>query len=229
MAMLSERDRGTIQDRLRSMEHPVGLINFTQELEAPVCFQTRSLLHELAETSDQLTLEVYDFQRDLPAVTQYGVDKIPATAIVGERDHNIRIYGLPAGYVLAEMLETILMVSRRRSGLQAGTAAELREVARPLHLQVFVAPTCPFCPAAVRLATRFAMENDLIRIDVVEITAFPQLVQRFAVRSVPKTVVNGTSAIEGVLPEDAYLARVLGRRPVVALQTAGQRGGAVRR
>jgi hypothetical protein len=68
----------------------------------------------------------------------------------------------------------------------------------------------------VRLATRFALESDLVRTDVVDVFGFPHLVQRFAVRSVPRTVVDGLNAIEGVVPEEAYLARILGRRTVEA-------------
>jgi len=61
----------------------------------------------------------------------------------------------------------------------------------------------------VRLAHQFALENDLIRADMVEATEFPHLVQRYGVRGVPRTVVNETVSIEGALPEPAYLDRVL--------------------
>ncbi|MBI3990391.1 MAG: thioredoxin family protein [candidate division NC10 bacterium] len=64
-------------------------------------------------------------------------------------------------------------------------------------------------PAAVRLAHRFAMESDLVTADMVEAVEFPHLVQRYSVRGVPKTVINEKAAIEGALPEPAYLAQVL--------------------
>lgn len=44
---------------------------------------------------------------------------------------------------------------------------------------------------------------------MVEATEFPHLVQRYGVRGVPKTVVNERVAIEGALPEPAYLDQVL--------------------
>lgn len=61
----------------------------------------------------------------------------------------------------------------------------------------------------MRLAHQFAMENDLIRVDMVEATEFPHLVQRYGVRGVPKTVVNERVSIEGALPEPAYVDQVL--------------------
>jgi len=61
----------------------------------------------------------------------------------------------------------------------------------------------------VRLAHRFAMESDLVTADMVEAIEFPHLVQRYSVRGVPKTVINEKAAIEGALPESAYLAQIL--------------------
>lgn len=61
----------------------------------------------------------------------------------------------------------------------------------------------------MRLAHQFALESGLITGDMVEATEFPHLVQRYGVRGVPKTVVNETVFIEGAVPEDAYLSKVL--------------------
>lgn len=61
----------------------------------------------------------------------------------------------------------------------------------------------------MRLAHQFALERDLIRADMVEATEFPHLVQRYGVRGVPRTVVNESAFIDGALPEETYLARVL--------------------
>ncbi len=61
----------------------------------------------------------------------------------------------------------------------------------------------------MRLAHRFAMESDLVTADMVEAIEFPHLVQRYSVRGVPKTVINEKAAIEGALPESAYLTQIL--------------------
>jgi hypothetical protein len=54
-----------------------------------------------------------------------------------------------------------------------------------------------------------AMENDMIRADVVNAQEFPQLGQRYSVFAVPKTVVNEIVQFEGALGEDKFLAKVL--------------------
>ena len=60
-----------------------------------------------------------------------------------------------------------------------------------------------------------AMENPLIVAEVIEANEFPTLSHRYAVRSVPKTVVNGRIQLVGAQPE----AKLLG-----AIQEAVSRG-----
>ena len=61
----------------------------------------------------------------------------------------------------------------------------------------------------MRLAQQLAVESDLITADLVEVTEFPHLAQRYQVRAVPRTVVNGTAGIEGALPESEFVKAVV--------------------
>lgn len=61
----------------------------------------------------------------------------------------------------------------------------------------------------MRLAHQFALENDLIKADCVEAIEFPDLVARYRVHAVPKTVINHEQSIEGSLPEEHFLDTVL--------------------
>jgi predicted DsbA family dithiol-disulfide isomerase len=44
------------------------------------------------------------------------------------------------------------------------------------------------------------MESEWITADMVEATKFPELVRRYAVRGVPRTVINGRYFIKGAMP-----------------------------
>jgi len=54
-----------------------------------------------------------------------------------------------------------------------------------------------------------AVESDLVTVDVVESSEFPDLARRHGVRSVPRTIVNGDRAVEGALPETEFVEAVL--------------------
>ncbi len=53
------------------------------------------------------------------------------------------------------------------------------------------------------------MENPHIRADVVEASEYPQLVQKYKIMGVPKTVVNEKFSFEGAVPENRFLAEVV--------------------
>lgn len=61
----------------------------------------------------------------------------------------------------------------------------------------------------MRLAHRFAMENDLVRADCIESTEFPDLAAKYRVYAVPRTIINGTQAVEGAVPEKFLVETIL--------------------
>jgi len=54
-----------------------------------------------------------------------------------------------------------------------------------------------------------ALESDRIRADVVEVSEFPHLAQRYHVFGVPKAVLNERTEFEGAVPERMFLSYVL--------------------
>jgi alkyl hydroperoxide reductase subunit AhpF len=103
--------------------------------------------------SDTIELQTYNFAIDRDAVSQYGILRIPAIALVRlesdgngtdqlkERDYGIRFYGVPSGYEFMSLIGGILDVSRGESGLSAQSKAALARVVEPVHLQIFSTPT----------------------------------------------------------------------------------------
>ncbi len=209
MGFLQEKDKEHIRNMFKNLTEDVKLIFFTQEIECQYCRETHQILEELSELSDKIKLEVYNFITDKEIAEKYNVDKIPATVIEGTKDYSIRFYGIPSGYEFSSLLEDIVDVSKGDSGLSEQSKALLKEVTAPLRLQVFVTPTCPYCPRAVRLAHKMAMENENIIGDMVEATEFPHLSMKYNVRGVPRTMIGEDTPIEGAIPENEFVKRVV--------------------
>jgi predicted DsbA family dithiol-disulfide isomerase len=53
-----------------------------------------------------------------------------------------------------------------------------------------------------------AVESEQVTGDVIEATEFPDLARRYAVRGVPKIVINDSVEFVGALPEPQYLSYV---------------------
>lgn len=212
MSLLDNDTRNQLTEMFESLQKSVKVVVFTQEFECQYCTETRQIAEELAALSDKISLKVYDFVADKALADQYGIDKIPATIIVegGDegKDFGIRYYGIPSGYEFSSLIQDVIMVSAGDPQLSEETKAWLAALETPVHLQVFVTPTCPYCPQAVLLAHRLAMASDMVHADMVEATEFPHLSNKYQVMGVPRTVINENIFQEGAAPEPMLLEKL---------------------
>ena len=141
MAVLKDKDKKKVATALKDITDAVTIVMFTQEFECPHCEMTRTLLEEVSSLSDKITLEVYDFVADEERATQHGIDKIPATVLVGEKDYGIRFYGVPAGYEFNVLVQDIVDVGKRDPNLPDTVRSELAAIDQPVHLQTIISPT----------------------------------------------------------------------------------------
>jgi glutaredoxin-like protein len=209
MPLLPEKVRQQIEKRLTDLKEPVKLVVFTQEFECPSCEENRTLMEEVARTVPEVSVEVNDFVLDKDVGDAYKIDKIPATVVEGKKDYGIRFYGIPNGYEFSSLVEAIKMVSLNDSMLSAQTREQIKALSKPVNIQVFITPTCPYCATAVQMAHKMALESELITADMVEIVEFPYLTQKYNVFAVPKVVMNEKIAFEGALHESKFLKRVM--------------------
>ena len=141
MGVLKEKDKEKVTNVLKGMEKDVTIVMFTQEMECPRCEMTRLMLEEVSGLSEKLSLDVHDFVAEADLAKKYGVDKIPATVILGDKDYGIHFYGVPAGYEFNVLVEDIMDVGKRDPELSKEVMAELDKIDRPVHLQVLISPT----------------------------------------------------------------------------------------
>ena len=208
-SMIDEKTRSELQKVLAELPAAVELVHFTQQPACTSCKTQYELLTALTELSDKLKLTVYDLVEDSDKAREYQVNKVPATAVIGEQDYGIRFYGITGGYEFTSLVEDIIMVASGQSGLDAQTEALAKLIDQPTHLEVMVTLTCPYCPKMVRVVHQLSMVNPLIRGDMVNAEEYPQLVQRYQVGGVPRTVINAGTGIEGALPPPQATLEIL--------------------
>ncbi|HEX7575583.1 MAG TPA: thioredoxin family protein [Candidatus Methanoperedens sp.] len=206
--VLQNSDKEIIQKKFVGLTNDVEFIVFTQELECQFCKETRELAVDLGTLSSKIKVKIYDFVKNGDEVMEYKIKRIPAIAIVGKLDFGIRYYGVPAGYELATMIDTIIDVSKGTTSLTEAIKNRLAEIKKDVHLQVFVSPTCPYCPKAARIAHQFAIENENIRSDVIEMMEFPDLVQKYSVMSTPHIVINEDTSFMGAHPAEVFIDQI---------------------
>ncbi len=204
-----------INEVFTGLKEPVQIVYFGSRQSCDYCDEAKQLLEEVAATNDKIELSVYDIQENRDVASKFNVTDAPGIVIAAKdgsevKDLGIQFSGIPSGHEFGTLINDILLVSKRDSGLNENTREYLRKLDKPLHLQVFVTPTCPYCPRAVLLAHQMAMENPrMIRAEGVEAMEFPELADRFHVSGVPQTVINaGAGTVVGAVPEQNLLAEI---------------------
>jgi len=162
-SLLNEEIKSQVQDFFADLDQPVEILFFgSKDGSCEYCQDTQDLLTEVAALNNKITLRAYDLDEDKDFASSYRIDKVPAFAVLsgsGENavDYGIRFAGIPAGHEFTSLINDILLVSKRDSGLAEETRAALSQINAPVRMQVFVTPTCPYCPRAVVLAHQMAI------------------------------------------------------------------------
>ena len=130
----------------KGLVESVQVIFFGEEDDCHYCPDTLQLVGEVVELSDKLELLVYDLEKDADLARLYNVSKAPGLVIAAKdgdeiRDYGIRFAGIPSGYEFSSLIQSLILVSGRDSGLNARTRQVLGELKKPVDLMVFATPT----------------------------------------------------------------------------------------
>jgi len=147
MPLISPTDQQRLRDAFAEMTRPVRLLFFTQTLGCETCLQTRQILDELPVLSERITIEEVNLILDADKAKQFGVDRAPGIAVVGqdeagqERDSHIRFLGAPAGYEFMSLVRAVILVGGGAPTLTDENRARVAAVDKPIVMQVFTTPT----------------------------------------------------------------------------------------
>ncbi|MEA4908853.1 MAG: thioredoxin family protein [Anaerolineaceae bacterium] len=213
--LLNAEVQSQVLTAMKALRQPVKIQLFiSSDLDCTYCKETRQLMEEIAALSDLIDIEVLIFEEHPELAAQLNVDKTPTTILMSQKDgvwvdRGIRFAGIPAGNEFTSVIRSLIMVSMGDSGLSAATRQYLDGLNEKVNLQVFVTPTCPYCPQAVILAHQMAFESAWVEAEMVEAIEFSDLSDRFGVSGVPHTSINfGIEELIGAAPETMLVEKI---------------------
>jgi len=133
--------KGLFAEHLRA---PVQVLFFFAAAHDPSTAALGELLEELAALSDgKITVAALTGPRGRADAVRYGVDEVPALALLDQRgdDTGVRFLGVPLGYELMVLLEDLIDVSSGTTRLSPPVRAMVRAIDRELVIRVYSTPT----------------------------------------------------------------------------------------
>ncbi len=175
-----------------------------------------SLIKALAELSDKLKVSYHAIGDELSV--KRGVTRSPSILIAPDK-YRIRYTGAPLGEEGRSFLVGLMMVSTGQPLLTEPSAKKITEGLREKRdIQVFVSPTCPYCPQQVLSAFSAAViKPDLVSAEAVEIYENQDLAESLGSLAVPQTFMNSTFTGAGLQPEPMFVESLLSlKEPQIA-------------
>lgn len=144
--LLNEQIIDQIKQTFTQMKEPVQILFFGSRENCDYCAEAQQLLEELTAIDGKLGLSIYDLQDNADMAARFNIDKAPGIVIAAKDgdqiiDLGIQYSGIPSGHEFGVLINDILLVSGRDSGLSESVREFLKHLEKPLHLQVFVTPT----------------------------------------------------------------------------------------
>ncbi len=171
-----------------------------------------NFVKELSEINPKIKFIKEDFLGENTRPSGIKVVNPPVVLIGEDLGYKIVYTGVPAGYEAGAFVDTIVMVSKGATDLSDKSKQLLKGIDMPVHIRVFVTPSCPYCPRAVILANKIAIEaKGLVTAECVEAEENMELSMKWNVSAVPQQVINDdpASVTVGVQPESKFVEQVV--------------------
>jgi len=130
----------------------------------------------------------------------------PALSLAAEGRGRVRYRAMPEEREAEVFVDLVLAMADRE-----GVAPKTLDLASPAEILVFVSPFCPHCARTVRSACEAALANAHVTVEIVDATRFPDLAERYRVKSVPVTILDGGESLSGAQSTRDLTERLLTR------------------
>lgn len=206
--MLSEATLSSIGNMPAALAKPVRLILFTSDRGCEACPDMRELARAIKKHASKIALESYDIVMDRDKSEQYGVSHAPALVVQGGGGQTVAFFGLIEDMVLDVLLSTIRAVAESRVWFPDNIRHTLRHLTNDVSIRVFVESDCPQCRPVIETAVGLALESRLVNTGIIVASSFPELIKRYGIKTLPKTIFGENLHMDGHVMESEFLEMI---------------------
>lgn len=206
--IVSEGDRVAMDRKFhRGMVDEVLLRVFVDGSD--VSKATALLAREIADIHPKVTVSVEDSEGAGEGLaSERKVERFPTVMVEKEGFDRMRYLGMPKEYELTALSDAIVELSSSTPQLSEKALEDLSKLRRHVSVKVFVLTTCPYCPSVARLAYRAAIGSERVTAEVIDSNMFLDLATRHSVTGVPKTIINDSMDITGIVDDVVFFDRI---------------------
>ncbi len=197
-----------MQKPLSHLKNPVRLILFTRDAGCEICPEALKMARAIKAQAPKVALETYDQVMDRDKAEQYGVKYVPAVVVQAANGRLVRFYGLTEDVFFKMLLDTIVSVSEDKIWFPEKIRRTLSHLRKDVGIQVFVETDCTLCRPVAETAIGLSFESDLIAADIIIASSYPDLIKKYSIKTLPKTIFGANLHMDGHVTESQFLEMI---------------------
>ncbi|HXW68198.1 MAG TPA: FAD-dependent oxidoreductase, partial [Dissulfurispiraceae bacterium] len=205
--MLPDETKKVLSDTFRQLQNVVELEVYLSKESNQYNEATATLLKGIAELTDKIKMR--SLKLDSDEAKHKGITRSPTILISPDR-FGISYVGAPVGEEGRTLIMALILVSNNGTLLSEQSLKRLFELKEPRHIQIFVSPTCPYCPqhALIAISAAIALPK-LITVEIIEMYENRDFMDKYHIITVPFTVINEVMIGSGVRPPELFVEEIL--------------------
>lgn len=193
--MLEANIKTQLAAYLEKLQFPIELIASVDESAAAQ--EMQSLLQEITELSDKITLRF----ADAALKPSFGI------ARVGE-EARVRFAGIPMGHEFTSLVLGLLQVGGHPPKIEAALIEQIKALPGELRFETFISLTCQNCPEVVQSLNLMAVLNPKISHVMIDGALYQDEVNARQIMAVPSVYLNGEAFGQGRMGIEEIVAKL---------------------
>ncbi len=189
--LLNDDLRVQLKGVLDKIENEVTLISIVDE-SLQKSIELRDLILDISDLSEKVKVEIYKKGENAEIEKKINADKYPVVALI-DKDKNysgVKFHGVPGGHELNSFILAIYNLAGPGQELSEEILNDIKKIDKKTNIKVCVSLSCHLCPDVVVASQRIAIENENVEAEMVDVSNFKELKDKYKIMSVPAIIIN---------------------------------------
>ncbi|AEE14527.1 thioredoxin reductase [Thermodesulfobium narugense DSM 14796] len=209
MSIIDEKIKSSLKENFLILKDKVNIKVVLPEEKDQFYEYTKEIFEVLPEVSDKISVQFISKSDVLSKLIDEEI-KCPIVIFDDEKLDAIFV-GTPIGEEAHTLVNAILLISGAKQFLNDKDLSIISDVKKETVVEVYVSPTCPYCPQQAIMAINASMINRNIKTKIIEIFENKEIAQKKSIRSVPVTYVDNEQVAVGLQSNEEFVLSLIGK------------------
>ena len=204
--LLNDGLRAQLKGVLARLEKNVTLVSIVDESNSK-SIELRDLILDIADLDERVSAEIYSKGENIEIENEIHADKYPVVALLdnNKKYSGVKFHGVPGGHELNSFILAIYNLGSAGQQISEDTLNNIKKIDKDINIKVCVSLSCHLCPDVVVSSQRIAIENEKVEAEMIDISNFKEIKDKFKVMSVPAIIVNDSQIYFGAKKIDEII------------------------